>query len=171
MRLTLSLYGPFRAWLDDTELVVSSRRGRAILAMLALSGTGAVARDRLAATLWPDRSEEQARASLRQELSSLRRALGNGAGIVTADATSVRIDASALSPDRGRPEDGEFLEGLDLRSEPFDDWRREQAALLSEAGDPGRRACRTSSPTPPSLFSASTRLRTAPTTSPSPRGW
>jgi TolB-like protein/Tfp pilus assembly protein PilF len=100
MRLTLSLYGPFRAWLNDTELVVSSRRGRAILAMLALSGTGAVARDRLAATLWPDRSEEQARASLRQELSSLRRALGNGAGIVTADATSVRIDA-ATCPRQG----------------------------------------------------------------------
>jgi TolB-like protein/DNA-binding SARP family transcriptional activator len=137
MRLTLSLYGPFRAWLNDTELVVSSRRGRAILAMLALSGTGAVARDRLAATLWPDRSEEQARASLRQELSSLRRALGNGAGIVTADASSVRIDSAALSPNRGRPEDGEFLEGLDLRSEPFDDWRRAQAAQLSEAGDPG----------------------------------
>jgi DNA-binding SARP family transcriptional activator len=46
MRLTLSLHGPFRAWLDDAELALASRRGRAILAMLALSGTGAVARDR-----------------------------------------------------------------------------------------------------------------------------
>jgi TolB-like protein len=70
-------------------------------------------------------------------LSSLRRALGDGAEIVTADATSVRIDASTLSLDRGRQGDGEFLEGLDLRSEPFDDWRREQTARLSEASDPG----------------------------------
>jgi TolB-like protein len=91
-------------------------------------------------------------------LSSLRRALGNGAEIVTADATSVRIDAATLSLDRGRQEDGEFLEGLDLRSEPFDDWRREQTARLSEAWgsrpDHGRR---TSSPTPPCSFSASAR--------------
>ncbi len=137
MTLDLSLFGPFRAQLDGTEIDLPSRRGRAILAMLALSGAGAVARDRLAATLWPDRSEEQARASLRQELSSLRRALGTSADIVTADATTVRLDKAALSSGLGEAADGEFLEGLDLRSEPFDDWRREQAAKFPQSNGDG----------------------------------
>lgn len=101
-----------------------------MLAMLALAPTSSVARDRLAATFWPDRSEEQAKASLRQEISSLRRALGRS-GLIAADAHCVRIDRDSLSGDIGSPGDGDFLEGLDLRSEPFDDWRRAEEARLA----------------------------------------
>lgn len=101
--------------------------------MLALAPKAAVGRDRLAATLWPDRAEEQARASLRQELSVLRRALGSASDIICADATSVRLDSHAFSQQFGNPSDGEFLEDLDLRSEPFDDWKREEAARLAES--------------------------------------
>ena len=136
MVLTLSLFGPFKASLDGEDLRIGSRRSQALLAMLALAPTSAVARDRLAATLWPDRAEEQARASLRQELSSLRRTLGAGSEIISADASCVRIDKESLSQGFGSPEDGEFLEGLDLRSEPFDDWRRSEAARLAEHPEP-----------------------------------
>ncbi|WP_372579129.1 hypothetical protein [Ruegeria hyattellae] len=132
MRLSLSLFGPFQASLDGHELKIGSRRSQAMLAMLALAPKSAVARDRLAATLWPDRAEEQARASLRQELSSLRRLLGDGADMIMADATCVRISADAVNPNHGAPENGEFLEGLDLRSEPFDDWRRAEASRLPD---------------------------------------
>lgn len=132
MRLSLSLFGPFQASVDGVELPVKSRRSQAMLAMLALAPKSSVARDRLAATLWPDRAEEQARASLRQELSSLRKLFGAGAEIVTADAVCVRIAREAVAPDFGDPGNGEFLEGLDLRSEPFDDWRRVEAARLAE---------------------------------------
>lgn len=137
MRLSLSLFGPFQATLDGLDLKIGSRRSQAMLAMLAVAPKSAVARDRLAATLWPDRAEDQARASLRQELSSLRRTLGAGAGIVMADATCVRINREAVTSGFGSPENGEFLEGLDLRSEPFDDWRRAEASRLAEA-DPER---------------------------------
>ncbi|MGV6850491.1 MAG: hypothetical protein ACWA5A_19130 [Marinibacterium sp.] len=99
--------------------------------MLALSPASAIARDRLAATLWPDRAEDQARASLRQELSSLRRMLAPQQGIITAESACVRIDRACLSSEFGAPGDGEFLEGLELKSEPFDDWRRDQAARLA----------------------------------------
>jgi len=132
MWLSLSLFGPFQASLDGHDLKIGSRRSQAILAMLALAPKSVVARDRLAATLWPDRGEEQARASLRQELSSLRRLLGTRADIITADATCVRIKDDAVDNDLGAPENGEFLEGLDLRSEPFDDWRRAESARLSD---------------------------------------
>lgn len=134
MRLSLQLFGPFRARLDGAEIDLRSRRSQAILAMLALAPTSAVARDRLAATLWPDRAEEQARASLRQELSSLRAHLGKAAGPLSADAQRVCLDRDRLAPDFGTPGDGDFLEGLDLRSDPFDDWRRDAAARLAEDG-------------------------------------
>lgn len=136
MRLTLSLFGPFAAELDGKNLRIASRRSRAMLAMLALAPKAAVGRDRLAATLWPDRPEEQARASLRQELSSLRRALGSATDIISADATCVRLQSDALSRRYGAPSDGEFLEDLDLKSEPFEDWKREEAGRLSEGASP-----------------------------------
>lgn len=137
MSVRLQLFGPFRVALDGRELELRSKRSRAILAMLALAPTAAVARDRLAATLWPDRSEEQARASLRQELSKLRTALGKNTGIVTADSSSVRVNLAMLNCDFGNSRDGEFLEGLDLKSEPFDDWRREARANLERLCDTG----------------------------------
>lgn len=133
MRLALKLFGPFQASLDGIEVRISSRRSRAMLAMLALAPGGAIARDRLAATLWPDRSEEQARASLRQELSSLRRVLGADNGFLTADTDCIRINSAAILQDFGSDTEGDFLEGLDLRSEPFDDWRRETQQSLSKA--------------------------------------
>jgi TolB-like protein/cytochrome c-type biogenesis protein CcmH/NrfG len=128
MGLTLSLFGPFEARLDGKVLPVTSRRSQAMLAMLARAPKHAVTRDRMAATLWTDRNEDQARASLRQELSSLRRTLGEASDILTADATCIRIDAARLDPETGSSDMGDFLEGLDLRSEPFDDWRREESA-------------------------------------------
>ena len=133
MRLELTLFGPFGARLDGATLEIRSRRAQAILAMLALSPNGCVARDRLAATLWPDRSEAQAKASLRQELSNLRKSLESGRDLLSADASVVRLDMGAVTlglETRGR---GEFLEGMDIRSEPFDDWRRGEALRLDKA--------------------------------------
>jgi len=132
MRLSLSLFGPFQATFGEQELKIGSRRSQALLAMLLLAPKSAIARDKIAATLWPDRAEDQARASLRQELSSLRRTLGAASDLISADATYIRIDCDGVSTDFGSVENGDFLEGLDLRSEPFDDWRRGEASRLSD---------------------------------------
>ena len=131
MRLTLSLFGPFVATLDGEELKIRSRRSQAMLAMLAVARRGTLSRDRLAAILWPDRPEDQARASLRQELSTLRAALGRDKGMVTADATSVRLAPDMVRLDMDGAGTAEFLDGLDLRSEPFDEWRRAEATRLA----------------------------------------
>ncbi|MXQ08696.1 hypothetical protein GQ651_12640 [Alphaproteobacteria bacterium GH1-50] len=133
MRLQITLFGPFGTRLDGTTLEIRSRRAQAILAMLALSPNGCVARDRLAATLWPDRSEAQAKASLRQELSNLRKSLESGRDLLTADATVVRLDMDAVALGLETQGRGEFLEGMDIRSEPFDDWRRGEALRLEKA--------------------------------------
>ncbi|NNE23366.1 MAG: SARP family transcriptional regulator, partial [Rhizobiales bacterium] len=103
MRLSLSLFGPFQASLEGKNLKINSRRSQAMLAMLVLAPKATIARDRLAATLWPDRAEVQARASLRQELSSLRRTLGAEADIVKGDAACIWIDRDAVCRNYGAP--------------------------------------------------------------------
>jgi DNA-binding SARP family transcriptional activator len=57
-----------------------SRKTRGVLAVLALAGARPVLRTRLTGLLWSRREKEQARASLRQSVHELQRALGSQAG-------------------------------------------------------------------------------------------
>lgn len=54
-----------------------TRQTATLLAVLALAQPRGLTRDRLAAIFWPDRAELQARASLRQALTTLRRFLAD----------------------------------------------------------------------------------------------
>ena len=120
--LTLFVQGPLRVSVagrsDEQGL---SRRGQALLAFLSQQPGLRAERAQLADLLWSDRSEEQARASLRQELSVLRKALPDGIlkanrQMVWLDAGRIRVDASGT---------GDFLQGFDLPSEGFEDWLRQ----------------------------------------------
>lgn len=79
----------------DREIPVRSRKTRALLAYLAVSG-GRVPREQAAALLWSDRGEDQARASLRQTLHELRR-LGWG-----VDVPPVSTDSEFITVPQGR---------------------------------------------------------------------
>ena len=80
-----------------TELAIPSRKGQALMAVLALAGGQAVARERLAALLWSDRGEQQARSSLRQALTELRKALPDlDPPLLVADRASVGLDPDAI---------------------------------------------------------------------------
>ena len=68
-----------------------SRKARALLAYLALARGRAQSRDRLAGLLWTDCRETQARMSLRQALTALRKALGDTATWLHADGESVAL--------------------------------------------------------------------------------
>ena len=57
---------------DGREIEVSSKKNRALLAILALAPGHQATRERLCGLLWSDRGEEQARGSLRQSLAVLR---------------------------------------------------------------------------------------------------
>ncbi|RVT85846.1 hypothetical protein DXV76_08885 [Rhodobacteraceae bacterium CCMM004] len=119
--LRIHLTGPLRiAGADGAPLVGLSRRGQAALAVLADAPGHRVERAWLADLLWSDRATDQARASLRQELSVLRRALPQG--VLASDRQQVWLDPArvALAPPDGRP----VLEGFDLPSEGFEDWLR-----------------------------------------------
>src|SRR2546421_13013811 len=73
--LHLTLLGGFDARLDGVALGFRRKKARALLAYLALEAGRWHPRDKLAALLWDDVSEERARHSLRQGLLELRRTL------------------------------------------------------------------------------------------------
>ena len=56
---------------------VRSKKNRALLAYLGLCPSGASTRDRICTLLWGSHGQEQARASLRQSLATLRKDLGD----------------------------------------------------------------------------------------------
>src|SRR5262245_56463627 len=64
---------------EGRPLAVPSRKAQALLAYLAMARGRPQSRDKLSALLWEDRGEVQARASLRQELTVLRKVLNLGA--------------------------------------------------------------------------------------------
>ena len=71
-KVNLAVLGGFRLQMDTGEPVpLSTKKAAALLAYLALHPGQAQARPKLAALLWGDRSEAQARDSLRQALSLL----------------------------------------------------------------------------------------------------
>lgn len=66
-KVNLALLGGFRLQTDSGEPVpLSTKKAGALLAYLALHSGQAQPRPKLAALLWGDRSEVQARDSLRQ---------------------------------------------------------------------------------------------------------
>ncbi|NOR61885.1 MAG: hypothetical protein GQ535_05225 [Rhodobacteraceae bacterium] len=121
------------------DLTPKGARLRAILAVIALSPRKKVARRWLEALMWPDREAEQASGSLRQALSGIRRSLGPFAHILMADRTDIslisekcRIDVldSTNSVLKRLDAGHNFLEGVDIPSENFEDWLRQERSTL-----------------------------------------
>src|SRR5512143_93176 len=73
--LQIRLLGQFDVRLDGKRVVIPSRAGQSLLAYLALTAGTAHRREKLAGTLWPDTSDENARKNLRQELWRIRKAI------------------------------------------------------------------------------------------------
>ena len=72
VKTVFALFGGFRlASPSGTLVTVSSRKAQALLAYLVVAGRRC-SRDDLAALLWGDRADGQARQSLRQTLAILR---------------------------------------------------------------------------------------------------
>lgn len=101
--LRASLFGPFRmAAPDGTDVVISSRRVRALLAMLCLSPGEELDRHYVSTLLWPGRFQAQARASLRQCILSIDRTVAPLAGpVLTMSHGRMAIDPSTVRTDLG----------------------------------------------------------------------
>jgi DNA-binding SARP family transcriptional activator/TolB-like protein len=98
-RMRLSCLGQLR--LQDqagNELTPRTRKARALLAVIALSGRPC-SRERLADLLWSDRGADQARASFRQAIFELRH-LGNAAAAVTSPVRdTVSLNGEMITTD------------------------------------------------------------------------
>jgi DNA-binding SARP family transcriptional activator len=105
--LRINLFGVFEARIHDVPVRMPTRRVELILALLALSPEKAFSRSHLAALLWPEQEDAQARASLRQALFRLRGALGTDhsraiettTGWVKLRRDAVVLDTDALDAD------------------------------------------------------------------------
>jgi len=141
----LHLIGQMEAWSNkDANLLPSGRKARALLAILALAGSGPVLRCHIAELLWSRRSESEARASLRQELQILRTALAlantkillttrDHIGLVHGVAsTDVAVVMSATPDEPGALSllDRDLLECLDGIDPRFDLWLRDKRQAL-----------------------------------------
>ncbi|NEW89947.1 hypothetical protein DU475_22145 [Rhodopseudomonas sp. WA056] len=142
-RYALRLLGPFEFTAPGGRRIeITSKKGIAVVAMLALSRDGARTRGWLQDRLWGSRRKAEAAGSLRRELSNLRKLLNvDAAELLLSDRDRVclrtdliDIDLFAARPGRAV---GELLEGLEIPSERgFGEWLREQrGALVPPAND------------------------------------
>ncbi|HBK08163.1 MAG TPA: hypothetical protein DDZ81_20315 [Acetobacteraceae bacterium] len=143
----LRLIGQMEAWTIRSESVLpAGRKTRALLASIAMAAPRPVLRGRLAEQLWSRRPEEQARASLRQEIHRLLEALSPAETdilIITRDHLTLRpgavwIDveevmrATATQPASLALLDGDLLEDLDGIDPNFDAWLNTERERLRD---------------------------------------
>ena len=153
--MRLRLIGQMGAWtVEDESVLPAGRKTRALLAVIALSAPRPALRGRLADLLWSRRPEEQARASLRQEIHRLLETLsaaGSEIIVVTRDHLSLRpgavwtdvdevMGATTATPSSLSLLDGDLLEDLDGIDATFDAWLttererlRDRARTVAEA--------------------------------------
>ncbi|MHA6262878.1 BTAD domain-containing putative transcriptional regulator [Arenibacterium sp. CAU 1754] len=136
---------------DGHEIRISTKKSWALLAYLAQSPGAGHSREVLAALLWPRSGEEQARASLRQELAVLRKTLtthGIDAIISHKDTIVFQHDCfvidTHLLEDTARSQDisvarkareyytGDLVYGLNVKSDRFDEWLRTERQRLRD---------------------------------------
>ncbi|MBM7068426.1 tetratricopeptide repeat protein [Actibacterium sp. 188UL27-1] len=99
---------------------------RAIVAMLVTAAEGTRTRAWLQDKLWSRSGHEHGRASLRRALTDLRGLLGDNFNVLfDVNNTEIRINQDQILL-TGGPGDGEFLEGIDIDEEGFEDWVREE---------------------------------------------
>ncbi|MGZ5446878.1 MAG: response regulator [Thermoanaerobaculia bacterium] len=141
--LHLELLGDFRLRTESGSLItISARKSQAMLAYLAVKPSQLVSRDKMAGLLWSSTAPEQARQSLRQTLSTLRRELAGVSQqkILVEEGDFLSLDAVAIHCDvvefetlvaTGTPEaldpatrlyGGDFLDGFQIDEEKFDQW-------------------------------------------------
>ncbi|MDU8942770.1 BTAD domain-containing putative transcriptional regulator [Ovoidimarina sediminis] len=138
------MLGPFTVRAGGQPVPAPPKKAGALLAYLARRPGVAVPRETLAALLWAESGEDQARGSLRQALSALRRGLGDGAGAIVADGAAVTLDTGRAALDVAGFEaaaeqdpkaalalyGGPFLEGFGPVSPEFDRWAEAERSHL-----------------------------------------
>ena len=95
--LEVRLIGKFDIQCDGKPVIISSRAAQSLFAYLILTAGTLHRREKLAGMLWPDESEQKARAYLRNELWRIRKALPHASNVkyLLADNLTVGFDHSS----------------------------------------------------------------------------
>jgi len=141
-KLQIRLFGRFAVTTgDDKPVTVTGKKNQALLAYLAANADRAQPRERLAGLLWGDRFDDQARQSLRQAISKLRKDLGDtGEKLLLIDGDDIAMNSVAISVDALKFEKlaanetsealeeaatlygGAFLDGFSIKESGFEEW-------------------------------------------------
>ena len=131
---------------DGKDVTPKGRKARALLAYLVSDPGERIPKGLLAALLWGDRGDAQARSSLRQALLELRKSINVSCDVVRSDRDHIWIQPDTLIEDPA-DENGhhkEAFQDLDGITPEFDEWlaaerlRRSKlrtAALKTEAAE------------------------------------
>jgi TolB-like protein/Flp pilus assembly protein TadD len=150
--LSLKLFGGFELRsAAGVALRVPTHKSQALLAYLSVPPGQLHSREELATLLWGERAEKQARHSLSQALSSIRKALTKEAGdALRVDGDRITLASSAVTTDVLRFERlmtegsidslaraadlyrGDLLNGIAFRAEAYEDWLASERARLRE---------------------------------------
>lgn len=142
--IRLELLGDYQIHTSSGTLItLSAKKSQALLAYLAIKPSQLVSRDKMASLLWSGSGPEQARQSLRQLLSTLRKELTQispDAKLLVEESDFLGIDAAMITADVSEFESllgtgteealtqateiyrGDFLDGFQLAEDKFDQW-------------------------------------------------
>ena len=103
---------------------IAGAKPRALFALLATAPFGRRTRPYLQNLLWGTSSYDGGQQSLRQALFTIKGVMGEDFDrLLKVNNTEISLDLSKVHF-IGRPGGGEFLEGLDIRDDDFNDWLR-----------------------------------------------
>ncbi len=133
------------------EIEFPTHKAKALVIFLAMALNMRVTRSKLVGLLWERSAEEQARASLRQTLVYVRKALTiNDGCLLETSMEEVKLPAHSVDVDALRFDEqqqekdvestdnavalyqGDFLEGFSIKADPFEAWIREKRKHYSE---------------------------------------
>lgn len=149
--LNLRLLGtPWIATHEQRNVELPTKKAEALLVYLASPPGVPRSRDELAGLLWSRSAEEQARTSLRQNLTLLRKAMGAAKDAIFSDSRQVRLVPEHVETDIAKFEGlisrvdaasleaaaellrGEFAAGLSINERPFEDWILNERRRIAE---------------------------------------
>jgi TolB-like protein/Tfp pilus assembly protein PilF len=103
---------------------ISGTKHRALFALLATAPFGRRTRSSLQDVLWGVSGFDTGRQSLRRALSDIKAQMGADYDrVLTVNNSEISLNMDVVQF-VGRPSGGEFLEGLDIREDEFNDWLR-----------------------------------------------
>src|SRR5829696_3999663 len=128
---------------NGTLVAVGAKKSQALLAYLGVKPSSRISREKIAALLWSSTGPDQARQSLRQTLSTLRKELASVSPkekLLIEEGDLIGLDEALVECDVARFESlvsagtepalaeavacyrGDFLEGFAINEERFDQW-------------------------------------------------